>query len=183
MISDPLTTQISVFITAVVALIISKKWLNKDLSAFRVKFELKPWFFIPLLAIIVIDLAFISFHEVTSGYGLVEKLVSCFVAPVTEETLYRGFLIGVFIEKFFRKPGFFKKKNAWLFKLIASGWVLIVSVLFVLAHDPTTVSSFLFYFTRSLIYAAAYLFNKNNLLPAILAHAAHNITMTTAAGF
>ena len=167
------TAQILLIILAPFVILFTKK-LFKTTKPFQVKMKLNWKFFAPIIAILlVIILLKLRIGEVNNNYSLIEAITSCFIAPITEEIVYRGFAIGTI----FLLINQLTKKNHLTLKqdtAIKNTWVIIAAILFTLAHSPQSNFSFLIRFSTALIYTTAYLSNNKNLLPAITTHSIYN---------
>ena len=174
------TAQLLLLIIAPASILLTKKMLGTT-RPFQTKLQLNKKTTTPILLVILIVLLIrIKTNiEIQNNYSLTQTIISCFIAPITEETFYRGFAIGTLFAllKKIKKKNKLKINNQQE-KTIKMIIIALSTSLFVLAHSPQPTYALLIRTAISLIYTATYLTNNKNLLPPILTHATYNTTLT-----
>ena len=108
----------------------------------------------------------------SKSYTIYEKVNSIILAPAIEEIFFRGIILAIIVLILFYL--FFNKlmwKKSWAKINAYTIGLLLISIIFSLFHEGKLDLRYIF----GVILGFVYLFDKKNLLPAIIAHTLSNI--------
>lgn len=158
-----------------------KRWVGAILSGVNLdtKNAKKTLLLAVLLAFAADLIVSMIFKTKPTGYGepLPFALVtSGFLNPVAEEFLVRGLALGMILYtiEMLEKKVIGRGLSSFLKTLS----LLVISVYFTIQHPNLTAFQFWVRFTNSTLCGILYIASNKNLLPAITAHAAHNLLLT-----
>jgi membrane protease YdiL (CAAX protease family) len=160
----------------VLGYILMLEYLNEGLT---VKLEdLKKTIILPVALAIGLDILVSWTYQVplhASGEVLwFALLTGGFLNPISEEFLVRGIGLGVFIHLAERISDRLKKGEPVKYGIYLFG-LLFISYIFTINHANYTTYQFVSRFMQAMLYGSLYLFGGRNLLPPMIAHAAHNL--------
>jgi membrane protease YdiL (CAAX protease family) len=129
---------------------------------------------LPLLIVIVMNVVIYSFLKMTNpSFNIWEKLASTFIAPISEELIFRGGFLGFvsiyFPEELFKKRKWnYSKELKW--SIIFAG-IMLSSLYFASQHQQPAILQFFW----SIIFSLLYLYNDRNLTAPITVHLLNNL--------
>ena len=141
--------------------------------------SLKRIVFVPIVYSILLEV-FLSliFHNPLHGFFepvWFAGLTSGFLSPIAEEFLTRAVFLGFcgsgLLAVLKLRGVKFNREKEYAYYFV---WLLISSLVFVLAHENFTLFQFILRFSLSMLYGILYLVNRRNVLPSIVAHASAN---------
>lgn len=115
---------------------------------------------------------FVSYNEPL----WLSSLTSGFLAPISEEFIFRGFFISfaIFLGMRMIKP--YTKKDEFI---VNNAALFVIAFFFALGHPNSSIFDFAARFMLGLFCGVLYLLSERNLLPPIVAHAAWNWYLIT----
>ncbi len=132
--------------------------LNIKLKFF--KFKVNSYFFdIAVPALIAMGLLLINISNIMSLY---RDILIVYLAPITEEIFFRGFLIGA--------PLLILKKYKIKEEKLTFLLIIFSSFIFTILHGDYSYSRMIFGLTMGIMFVLY----KNNLLPCVIAHFVNN---------
>lgn len=160
---------------------------KKDMKILFYNFKIRlenPIFtiFAPIIMVLIMDiLIMLSFKTPMLPYD--EPMwfliaIRGIIGPIAEEIFFRGVIFGfILLSTFqlFSKNN--KNNNCKIWAIIA---LLIQSLIFAFYHNNPSSFNWVIRILSGFLYGSLYLLNKRNLLPAIIAHMAHNLFITLA---
>jgi len=136
--------------------------------------SLKKSILIPVLITLIVNIIVYSSLRITNpSFNILEKTVSTFISPFSEEIMYRGILLGFvvvfYFEEFFKiKKWNYPKSLKW--SIIFAG-IMLSSLFFTQQHQQPAILQFF----SSILYSLLYLYDNRNLTAPITAHLINNL--------
>ena len=150
-----------------------KSWVKESLFNFKIKFKKFPLtLLLPItLSLILVVFYYLFFGKITSYPSSILLLIisAVLIAPLAEEILFRGILLGYVLKI---SDYAFSKIGKAVF--ISIGFIIQL-ILFVFLHQRLEWQNLTILIISGLLYSSLFLIYKKNLLPSIISHASTNL--------